>query len=91
MIRLRYRQQSFPQASFIEQVKLICYIKTMISNVLKEDHAALLKLCKAMKPEQRLVAFLNHSRLIHRLYQAGKASRSQSSTPKARKKTRPEQ
>lgn len=30
-----------------------------------------IKICKAMKPEERLVAFVNHSRLVMQMYQAG--------------------
>jgi hypothetical protein len=44
----------------------------MISAIMKKDHQGLMMLNKAMKPEERLLAFFNHSRLIHRLYQAGK-------------------
>jgi hypothetical protein len=58
----------------------------MISRILEQDHAALIKLCKSMKPEERLVAFLNHSRLVHQIYRAGKASRRRSSTPNSNKK-----
>ena len=47
----------------------------MKSDVLKKDYAALVGLSKKMKPEERLVAFFNHSRLIHRLYISGKALR----------------
>jgi|GEM_PF-2056530 len=47
----------------------------MTSDILKKDHEALIRLHKAMTPEQRLVAFLNHSRLIHQLYRAGNALR----------------
>lgn len=30
-----------------------------------------IKICKAMKPEERLIAFVNHSRLVMQMYQAG--------------------
>jgi len=59
----------------------------MISNILNQDHAALVKLCKSMKPEERLVAFLNHSRLIHQVYQAGKRSHGQFSKSRKSKNT----
>jgi len=41
------------------------------SEVLHKDHDEMIALYKRMKPEERLVAFFNHSQLIHRLYQAG--------------------
>ena len=48
---------------------------SMISNVLRKDNEALIELYKTMKPEQRLVAFFNHSRLIYKFYQVGKVFR----------------
>lgn len=30
-----------------------------------------IKICKSMKPEDRLIAFVNHSRLVMQIYQAG--------------------
>ncbi|PIW59550.1 MAG: hypothetical protein COW13_04500 [Candidatus Omnitrophica bacterium CG12_big_fil_rev_8_21_14_0_65_50_5] len=49
----------------------------MKSNVLTKDRKALTKLCQSMNPEQRLTAFLNHSRCINQFYRAGEAFRSQ--------------
>ena len=54
----------------------------MLSDILKKDRAALIRLSKAMKPEERLVAFLNHSRLIHQIHQAGKAFRNRPAAAK---------
>lgn len=50
----------------------------MESSILKKDHADLILLYKMMTPEERLVAFLNHSRLVHIFYQAGLDSRKKS-------------
>ena len=61
----------------------------MISGTLRKDHAALVELYKAMKPEERLIAFLNHSRLIHKVYQAGRSLRRRPAASPARKNTRP--
>ncbi|MCK5215847.1 MAG: hypothetical protein KAR05_10910 [Candidatus Omnitrophica bacterium] len=44
----------------------------MISHVIKKDHKDLLRIAKSMKPEERLVAFYHHSRLIYNLYAAGR-------------------
>ena len=54
----------------------------MKSKILAEDHQDLIKLSQAMTPEERLLAFYNHSRLVHQLYQAGEAMRSRSSRVK---------
>lgn len=39
----------------------------MISTVIKKDRSALIRLQKRMKPEKRLLAFLNLSRLLCKL------------------------
>jgi len=57
----------------------------MKSNILTRDYQALIGLYRKMSPEKRLVAFFNHSRLIHKLYQAGKAFRSRPSRTKTTK------
>jgi len=44
--------------------------------MLTKNRKALITAYKSMGPENRLMAFLNHSRLIHQLYQAGKTFRS---------------
>lgn len=41
------------------------------SKIAEEDREALLRRSQRMKPEERLVAYLWHSQLLHRLYQAG--------------------
>lgn len=41
------------------------------SKIAKEDREALSRISQRMKPEERLVAYLRHSQLLHRLYQAG--------------------
>lgn len=41
------------------------------SKILREDWKDLIRLAKRMSPEQRLVAFSNHSQLIGQIYQAG--------------------
>lgn len=42
------------------------------SKILKKDQDALIKLSKAMTPEERLMAFYHHSQLLHRLAQSNK-------------------
>lgn len=59
----------------------------MKSNVLIKDQESLIGLYKTMKPEQRLIAFFNHSRLIHQLYRAGKTFRKRIVTSKTFTKT----
>ncbi len=56
------------------------------SQILKRDREEIVLLCKRMKPEARLVAFLQHSQLVHRMYQAGLDYRSRLSP--SRKKRR---
>ncbi|OGX13322.1 MAG: hypothetical protein A3I71_06570 [Omnitrophica WOR_2 bacterium RIFCSPLOWO2_02_FULL_63_16] len=41
------------------------------SQLLNREREEIVLLCKRMKPEARLVAFLQHSQLVHRMYQAG--------------------
>lgn len=41
------------------------------SAIMRQDHEDLVLLSKRMKPEERLVAYFNHSQLIHQIYQAG--------------------
>lgn len=43
----------------------------MKSKIIQEDREDLIRLCKAMTPEERLVAFYNHSRLICAVNQKG--------------------
>ena len=47
----------------------------MKSRVLTKDQQDLIKLSKAMTPQERLIAFLNHSRLVHKFYRAGEQRR----------------
>jgi hypothetical protein len=56
----------------------------MISNLLTEEREALIRLYRNMTPEQRLVAFLNHSRFIQHLYRAGQSFRQPFRTRKNR-------
>jgi hypothetical protein len=57
----------------------------MRSKITRKDNEDLVKLCQSMKPGERLVAFLNHSRLIHRLHKAGQSSRKRSIRTKRKK------
>ena len=41
------------------------------SEILQRSRDDTIALCKRMKPEERLLAFYHHSRLIHQIYQAG--------------------
>ena len=52
----------------------------MKSKTLQQDHDGLIRLTQRMRPEERLVAFLNHSRLMHQLYRSGQEFRSSSPT-----------
>jgi len=59
------------------------------SDILQKDHEGLLLLYQRMTPEERLVAFFHHSRLVYQLYQAGLRYRSAVHLPsKRRAKTR---
>lgn len=46
------------------------------SEILRQDHEAIITLHKRMSPEERLVACFNHSRFLFGLYQAGVKYRS---------------
>jgi hypothetical protein len=41
------------------------------SKILQKDRDDMIALCKRMKPEERLLAFYHHSRLISQIYEAG--------------------
>ncbi|MBI3010204.1 MAG: hypothetical protein HYY57_04395 [Candidatus Omnitrophica bacterium] len=41
------------------------------SKILQKDHEAILLLYRRMKPEERLVAYFNHSQLVNQIYLAG--------------------
>ena len=43
----------------------------MKSKISKTQHDDIIRICKRMKPAERLVAFFNHSRLMMQIYQAG--------------------
>lgn len=58
------------------------------SQILKKDLEEIVLLCKRMKPEARLVAFLQHSQLVHQMYQAGLDHRSGTLSSRKRKMTR---
>ena len=47
----------------------------MKSNILKANHKALIKANKAMTPQERLMAFYRHSRLLSKLARAGQKLR----------------
>ena len=51
----------------------------MESKILQKNREELVEICRAMSPEDRLSAFLNHSELIHQIYQAGVEHRKTSS------------
>ncbi len=55
------------------------------SEILQQDYDGLVLLSKRMTPEERLVAFFHHSRLIHQLYQAGARYRSAVPPPSKRR------
>lgn len=46
------------------------------SSVLRQDRESLLLACQRMTPQERLVAYANHARLVYQLYQAGVKHRS---------------
>jgi hypothetical protein len=48
----------------------------MKSKIIESKYAGMVKLCRQMTPEERLVAFLNHSQSIARIRQAGERFRS---------------
>lgn len=47
----------------------------MKSKIIENKHTSMIKLCRQMTPEERLVAFLNHSQLIAKIRQAGEKFR----------------
>lgn len=47
--------------------------------MLQKNREELVEICRAMSPEDRLSAFLNHSELTHQIYQAGVEYRQASS------------
>lgn len=53
----------------------LCYSCVMKSKVIAQKKNELRKTIQAMSPEERLVAFLNHSRLMARLYKVGEKYR----------------
>jgi len=53
--------------------------KIMKSKILQDDNKDMIRLYKRMKPEERLMAFFNHSRLVNEIYQAGVKARLNSS------------
>ncbi len=42
-----------------------------VSPLLRKGHEEMIALYKRMKPEEKLMAFFNHSQLMNQLYQAG--------------------
>jgi|GEM_PF-5860389 len=66
----------------------ICYILIMkVSTIITKDYEALIKLCKKMKPQERLVAFYNHSRLLNQVQEAGRKFRAKTSQPSLKNKS----
>lgn len=41
------------------------------SKILKRNREEIILFCKSMRPEERLVAYLKHSQLVHQIYRAG--------------------
>jgi hypothetical protein len=41
------------------------------SEILQREHRDMIRRCQRMKPEERLVAYVRHSQLMHEVYQAG--------------------
>ncbi len=59
------------------------------SEMLQKDRDNLVLLAQRMTPEERLMAFFHHSKLVYQLYQAGLSHRSAVRPPsKHRAKTR---
>jgi hypothetical protein len=52
----------------------------MKSKLMQQDHDALIKMHKSMTPEERLMAFYHHSRLMMHVHEAGKELRNRSSS-----------
>lgn len=60
----------------------------MKSNVSLEDRKALIELYRSMSPQKRLVAFLNHSRLLHKFHKAVGSTRLKRRSSQPRKSGR---
>jgi hypothetical protein len=56
------------------------------SKIAEEDREALARLSRRLTPEERLMAYMRHAELLHRLYQAG--LRHRMSVRRASKKNR---
>jgi len=41
------------------------------SKISKDQRDGIIKICQQMKPEERLMAFFNHSSLVTQIHQAG--------------------
>ena len=41
------------------------------SDLCRKDHEDIIELNKRMKPEERLIAYFNHSESLYQIYQAG--------------------
>ena len=48
----------------------------MKSKILQKQSEEVVKLCKKMKPQDRLVAYFHHSHLVNKMFQAGAKFRS---------------
>ena len=53
----------------------------MKSKIIQQDHDHLVELNKQMKPEERLLAFYEHSKLMSEMFEEGIKFRSQNSIP----------
>ena len=60
----------------------------MKSKIIQQDHDDLVRLSKSMTPQERLVAFFNHLRLMAEVHQKGLDSRKHPSLKSSRKQPR---
>lgn len=58
------------------------------SGILREDRERLIALCKRMTPHERLMAYLRHSELMAKVYQAGVRDRSHGRRSSGKKRLR---
>lgn len=55
----------------------VWYIFLMISKILQQDHNDLIRLNQSLSPEERLVAFYHHSKLLSQLSLVRKVEKKQ--------------
>ena len=58
------------------------------SEILRKDRDGILLISKRMTPEQRVVAFFNHSQFVNQIYLAGLDYRAKAERLAAKRKTR---